>query len=571
MLPHILLLLLQAFFHISAADDNEYSMELIAAASTITRIYANYTVKSSYLTVDTKEVSYYPFGAVQLTYSSLDERKSVAYIDGIAPSGSNGFADTTYGSSIALVSCDYANATTRFLTVYSMTNVSMILMYSLYYDYCALSSSFGGSFSKPVFSLTSRDASALLTTAIKSTTQPVIVTLDPTSASRSRFSTAMAFLYAVLGLGGLFVLALIFYYIRRPYLRNQALLRDQEALRFNDQRQAPHGLAAQVLDSIPLFRVNKQQAKSINDSESVQSENKDVASQNTATKADAVLDSDMVSSTSAATTAAEVNQSDSDEPDNSIELGNSNKPDNSNEPDNSNRPDDSNELGNSIEPDNSDTESVLARNVETIDTTVTANTGNNDASTSGITTSSVRSLVLPDSSSDIEDLPDIYLDELRDTRCPICFEAFSEGEKLRVLPCSHKYHSECVDPWLLNRSTQCPLCRVDLSIRELAANENEPQDTTGNTDRNADTGTDTPAANYESYPHIRMADLIDSLIIPYEAQGQSSVTVLRDFRIPQRHTPEGTSQTHRWNRFVLSRFRINRRRNQGPSTDQQNG
>ena len=46
--------------------------------------------------------------------------------------------------------------------------------------------------------------------------------------------------------------------------------------------------------------------------------------------------------------------------------------------------------------------------------------------------------------------------------CSICTEDFNQGEDVRVLPCNHKYHPECVDPWLLNVSGTCPLCRIDL-------------------------------------------------------------------------------------------------------------
>jgi len=46
--------------------------------------------------------------------------------------------------------------------------------------------------------------------------------------------------------------------------------------------------------------------------------------------------------------------------------------------------------------------------------------------------------------------------------CSICTEDFNKGEEVRVLPCNHKFHPACVDPWLLNVSGTCPLCRIDL-------------------------------------------------------------------------------------------------------------
>ena len=53
-------------------------------------------------------------------------------------------------------------------------------------------------------------------------------------------------------------------------------------------------------------------------------------------------------------------------------------------------------------------------------------------------------------------------DDLGHLGCSICTEDFTKGEEVRVLPCNHKFHPDCVDPWLLNVSGTCPLCRVDL-------------------------------------------------------------------------------------------------------------
>ncbi|NXE85725.1 RN215 protein, partial [Cochlearius cochlearius] len=42
--------------------------------------------------------------------------------------------------------------------------------------------------------------------------------------------------------------------------------------------------------------------------------------------------------------------------------------------------------------------------------------------------------------------------------CAVCLDQFHKSQWLRVLPCSHEFHRDCVDPWLLLQQT-CPLCK----------------------------------------------------------------------------------------------------------------
>ncbi|BCR88126.1 RING-H2 finger protein [Aspergillus chevalieri] len=57
--------------------------------------------------------------------------------------------------------------------------------------------------------------------------------------------------------------------------------------------------------------------------------------------------------------------------------------------------------------------------------------------------------------------------------CPICTDDFVKGQDLRVLPCNHKFHPECIDPWLVNVSGTCPLCRIDLNPPQEEQQEEE--------------------------------------------------------------------------------------------------
>lgn len=43
--------------------------------------------------------------------------------------------------------------------------------------------------------------------------------------------------------------------------------------------------------------------------------------------------------------------------------------------------------------------------------------------------------------------------------CPICLNEYEEGVKIRILPCEHAYHIECIDKWLLRNNRFCPVCK----------------------------------------------------------------------------------------------------------------
>eukprot|EP00878_Enallax_costatus_P030934 GHUV01033750.1.p1 GENE.GHUV01033750.1~~GHUV01033750.1.p1 ORF type:complete len:171 (+),score=67.90 GHUV01033750.1:670-1182(+) len=51
--------------------------------------------------------------------------------------------------------------------------------------------------------------------------------------------------------------------------------------------------------------------------------------------------------------------------------------------------------------------------------------------------------------------------------CSICCEDYAAGDVVRVLPCKHRYHIECVDRWFLSatdysREPACPMCNESL-------------------------------------------------------------------------------------------------------------
>lgn len=71
---------------------------------------------------------------------------------------------------------------------------------------------------------------------------------------------------------------------------------------------------------------------------------------------------------------------------------------------------------------------------------------------------------------DIEKLPcfDFKAKEIQGSSpaadCAVCLENFRAGERCRLLPsCSHSFHAECVDLWLL-RASICPICRAGADV-----------------------------------------------------------------------------------------------------------
>jgi len=61
--------------------------------------------------------------------------------------------------------------------------------------------------------------------------------------------------------------------------------------------------------------------------------------------------------------------------------------------------------------------------------------------------------------------------------CTICLDEYVSGDKLRVLPCQHSFHSTCITPWLTERSSTCPLCKALLEVRHVDENNRENANT----------------------------------------------------------------------------------------------
>lgn len=52
--------------------------------------------------------------------------------------------------------------------------------------------------------------------------------------------------------------------------------------------------------------------------------------------------------------------------------------------------------------------------------------------------------------------------------CSVCLEHFVSGQQLICLPCKHRFHSDCLIPWLESHA-KCPYCRAKVSLEGLGA------------------------------------------------------------------------------------------------------
>lgn len=50
----------------------------------------------------------------------------------------------------------------------------------------------------------------------------------------------------------------------------------------------------------------------------------------------------------------------------------------------------------------------------------------------------------------------------QDQPCSVCYVEFLDDQLVRRTPCDHCFHQECLDKWLLNYNSICPVCRNKL-------------------------------------------------------------------------------------------------------------
>jgi len=74
----------------------------------------------------------------------------------------------------------------------------------------------------------------------------------------------------------------------------------------------------------------------------------------------------------------------------------------------------------------------------------------------------------PVSTSILERLPEISISQIdvdQKVECAVCKDLFALNDKATKLPCDHRYHADCITPWLSQHNT-CPVCRYELPVED---------------------------------------------------------------------------------------------------------
>ena len=62
---------------------------------------------------------------------------------------------------------------------------------------------------------------------------------------------------------------------------------------------------------------------------------------------------------------------------------------------------------------------------------------------------------------ELETFKKVKLDSTIEESCMVCMCKMEKGNEMTELPCSHKFHSECIESWLKDYNYICPICRKE--------------------------------------------------------------------------------------------------------------
>lgn len=73
----------------------------------------------------------------------------------------------------------------------------------------------------------------------------------------------------------------------------------------------------------------------------------------------------------------------------------------------------------------------------------------------------------------IEELPEIVVSENSKipkdkNECMICMSSFELNEKVKIMPCTHFFHTDCIKKWFEANDT-CPICKSRVDSNDINA------------------------------------------------------------------------------------------------------
>ncbi|RYP46135.1 hypothetical protein DL768_007610 [Monosporascus sp. mg162] len=141
--------------------------------------------------------------------------------------------------------------------------------------------------------------------------------------------------------------------------------------------------------------------------------------------------------------------------------------------------------------------------------------------------------------------------------CSICTEDFTVGEDVRLLPCDHKFHPQCVDPWLINVSGTCPLCRLDLRRQTTTDGEatSAPESRDGaDVDGHLAAPVETDVADMNTAHRRRISRLLDWNRLRHASVAER-IQALRQYRQTQQAAGPGSADDQSRHTKLTDRLR----------------
>lgn len=77
-----------------------------------------------------------------------------------------------------------------------------------------------------------------------------------------------------------------------------------------------------------------------------------------------------------------------------------------------------------------------------------------------------RDVTLPVTKETFQNIPEVSFNDISkyisteiSEKCSICMDKFNQTDIIKILPCKHYFHKNCVAEWLTKYNHICPLCR----------------------------------------------------------------------------------------------------------------